>query len=243
MTDIRPRASARKTALAPDLRRLDDRAARAWTERMAVRPLGDARYAVDSQSGATYVVDLDAHTCTCPDHQLREETCKHLRRVAIEISTRRVPPPGKRRATCAACGVETFVASEADRREASERASGETASKESATPPLCETCHLEPGVVVRDRERDDRLVVVHVTPDRADEVTIAVADCTVAEYEANEGYPADDLVVEAVYLGDLGRTDDPSETRRYSFPRSRLERVDDAALVDTGLGGLVLADS
>lgn len=224
MTDIRPRASARKTALAPDLRRMDDRAARAWTERMAVRPLDGARYAVDSQSGATYVVDLDAHSCTCPDHQLRDETCKHMRRVAIEISTRRVPPPGKRRATCAACGVDTFADVAAD-------------------PPLCENCRLEPGDIVRDRERDDRLVVARVTPDRADEVTIAAADCTVAEYEANEGYPADDLVVEAVYLGDLGRGDDPREARRYSFPHSRLERVDDAALVDTGLVDPALADS
>jgi hypothetical protein len=213
---------------------------------MAVRPLGDARYAVDSQSGATYVVDLDAQTCTCPDHRLREETCKHMRRVAIEISTRRVPPPGKRRATCAACGVDTF-ASEADHREASERASGsdhrERHASSDADPPLCGNCWLEAGDVVRDGEADDRLVVARVTPDRADEVTIAAADCTVAEYEANEGYPADDLVVEAVYLGDLGRVDDPSETRRYSFPLSRLERSDDAALVDTGLGDLVLADS
>ena len=224
MTDIRPRATARKTALAPDLRRMDDRAARAWTERMAVRPLGDARYAVDSQSGATYVVDLDDHSCTCPDHRLREETCKHMRRVAIEISTRRVPPPGKRRATCAACGVDTFAPVDAD-------------------PPLCGTCLLEPGDIVRDRERDDRLVVARVTADRADEVTIEAADCTVAEYEANEDYPVDDLVVEAVYLGDLGRVDDPGETRRYSFPLSRLERVDDAALVDTGLGDPVFADS
>jgi hypothetical protein len=45
-----------KTALAPDLRRLDDRAARAWTERMAVHPLGET-YAVNSESGARYVVD------------------------------------------------------------------------------------------------------------------------------------------------------------------------------------------
>ena len=45
-----------KVALVPDLRSLSERAIRAWTERMAVRPLGD-RYAVDSESGATYVVD------------------------------------------------------------------------------------------------------------------------------------------------------------------------------------------
>ena len=216
MTDIRPRDGTRKTALAPDLRRLPDRAARAWTERMAVRPLGGAAYAVDSTSGATYVVDLDEHACSCPDHRIRGETCKHMRRVAIEISTRRVPPPGERRANCAACGVETFVDGD-------------------AAPPLCDTCRLDPGDVVTDRETDDRLVVVRVTPDRANEVSIAAADTTVADYATNEGYPSDDVVVEAVYLGDFGRTGDPGESRRYSFPLSRLDRVDDATFVDLPL--------
>ncbi|MFB6151582.1 MAG: SWIM zinc finger family protein [Haloarculaceae archaeon] len=221
MTDTRPPTPGRKTALAPDLRRLDERAARAWTERMAVRSLRGARYAVDSESGATYVVDLNAHSCTCPDHRIRGETCKHLRRVAIEISTRRVPPPGKRHATCAACGIEATVPADAD-------------------PPLCAVCRLEPGDVVRDREADSReasdtasgsghrLVVVRVTADRADEVTVGPEDRPVADFETNADYPADDLVVEAVYLGEYVGSDDP---RRYSFPLSRLERVDDAALV------------
>jgi hypothetical protein len=183
---------------------------------MAVRPLDDAAYAVDSASGATYVVDLATHSCTCPDHRIRGETCKHMRRVAIEISTRRVPPPGERRANCAACGVESFV-------------------DEDTTPPLCDTCRLDPGDVVRDRETDDRLVVVRVTPDRANEVSIAAADTTVADYATNEGYPSEDLVVEAVYLGDLGRTGDPRLSRQYSFPLSRLDRVDDARFVDLPL--------
>jgi hypothetical protein len=236
MTDIRPRDGTRKTALAPDLRRLDERAARAWTERMAVRPLGDAAYAVDSASGATYVVDLAEHSCTCPDHRIRGETCKHMRRVAIEISTRRAPAPGERRANCAACGVEAFVDEDAD-------------------PPLCDACRLEPGDVVTDRETDrreaperpsgeerpvsretdDRLVVVRVTSDRADDVSVESADTTVADYATNEGYPADDPVVEAVYLADLGPTGDPRQSRRYSFPLSRLVSVEDAALVDLPL--------
>jgi len=216
MTDIRPRDGTRKTALAPDLRRLDERAARAWTERMAVRPLDGPTYAVDSDSGATYVVDLAAHSCSCPDHRIRGETCKHMRRVAIEISTRRVPPPGKRRANCGACGVETFADEDAD-------------------PPLCDTCRLEPGDVVRDRETDDRMVVVRVTPHRANEVDIPTAGTTVADYATNEGYPSDDLVVEVVYLGDLGRTGDPRQSRQYSFPLSRLDRVDDASFVDLPL--------
>jgi len=216
MNDIRPRDGTRKTALAPDLRRLNERAARAWTERMAVRPLGDAAYAVDSASGATYVVDLADHSCSCPDHRIRGETCKHMRRVAIEISTRRVPPPGERRANCAACGVEAFVG-------------------EDAEPPLCEACRLDPGDVVTDRETDDRLVVVRVTPDLADEVSVEGTDTTVADYATNDGYPSDDLVVEAVYLGDLGRTGDPRQSRHYSFPLSRLVGVEDAAFVDLPL--------
>ena len=39
MTEPLPGHTTRKTALAPDPRTMDDRAARAWTERMAVRPL------------------------------------------------------------------------------------------------------------------------------------------------------------------------------------------------------------
>ena len=41
----------------------------------------------------------------------------------------------------------------------------------------------------------------------------------------------DDLVVEAAYLGDVGA----ENPRVYSFPHSRLERVDDAAVVDAAL--------
>jgi hypothetical protein len=207
MTDPTPPEPTEKVALAPDPQSLSDRGLRAWTERMAVRPLGE-RYAVDSESGATYVVDPVAGTCTCPDQQLRGETCKHLRRVAIEITARRVPPPSERRADCGACGIETFVPSDAE------------------APPLCSGCALNPGEVVLDRETADRLVVVRVTPDRADEVTIAETGATVATHPTNDGYPSDDTVIEAVYVTDLHR----EGPRRYSFPRSRLRRTDDAAV-------------
>lgn len=199
-----------RVALAPDPRALSDRGMRAWVERMAVRPLGE-RYAVDSESDTTYVVDPAAGTCSCPDHQMRGETCKHLRRVAIEITAGRVPPPGTRRATCAACGVETHT------------------RVESTPPVLCDTCSLTPGVVVLDRETGDRLVVAALTPRRADETTVDTAGTTVADYPTNSGYPDDDLVVEATYATDIARRDDP---RRYSFPRSRLARTDDAAVVE-----------
>ncbi|NLV09327.1 SWIM zinc finger family protein [Halomicrobium mukohataei] len=205
MTLIDPADAPRKTALAPDLRRLDERAARAWTEAMAVRSLPGSRYAVDSESGATYVVDATTGSCTCPDHEIRGRRCKHVRRVAIEITAGRVPPPGQVRAVCDACETETFVPEDAP------------------TPHLCATCALDPGAVVLDRETGDRLVVVRVTDRRADDVRVDAADCTVAAYPTNEGYPADDVVVEVAYLGD--------GDRRYSFPRSRLRRTDDAALL------------
>jgi len=91
----RPRAS-RKAPLAPDTAALEDRSARAWTEAMAVRLLPDGRYAVESERGATYVVDLDARRCSCPDHEIRGVRCKHMRRVAIEITAGRLPTPDER---------------------------------------------------------------------------------------------------------------------------------------------------
>lgn len=206
MTDTKPSAADPRTALAPDLRAMADRAARAWTERMAVRPLPDGNYAVDSQSGATYVVDPAAGSCPCPDSQFRGVTCKHRRRVAIEVTTGRVPPPGKRSGTCLSCGEEAFVPAEG--------------------PALCPACRFEPGDVVRDRETGDRLVVGRVRPERADEVTVPGAGTTVADYPTNECYPTDDPVVEAVYLP-AWRDEDP---RVYRFPHSRLSTTGTAML-------------
>jgi hypothetical protein len=43
-----------------------------------------------------YDVDLaggDGGRCTCPHHQYREARCKHIRRVAIEVTQGRVPAP------------------------------------------------------------------------------------------------------------------------------------------------------
>ncbi|WP_424001477.1 SWIM zinc finger family protein [Haloarcula salina] len=211
MTLIEPTADRERTALAPDLRALPDRAARAWTERMAVSPRGESTYAVTTESGHTYLVDVKRRSCSCPDNRIRGERCKHLRRVAIEITARRIAPPGKQRATCDACGAVTFVAEDA------------------APPHLCERCRLTPGDVVRDRETGDRLVVGHVTDERASERVVEATGETVATYDTNAGYPADDLVVEATYLSDAIRSEDP---RRYAFPHSRLERTDER-LVDT----------
>jgi hypothetical protein len=206
MADTEPSVADHKTALAPDLRAMPDRAARAWAERMAVRPLPDGRYAVDSQSGGTYVVDPEAGSCTCPDSTIRGATCKHRRRVAIEVTTGRVPPPGKRRGTCIACGEEGFVPMEG--------------------PALCPLCAFERGDVVRDRETGDRLVVRRVRAERADEVSVPDSGTTVADYPTNEGYPDDDPVVEAVYLGSWRGED----SRIYRYPHSRLAATGAAML-------------
>jgi hypothetical protein len=190
-----------KTALAPDPENIDGRSLRAWTEQMAVTPLGGGIYRVESESGNEYRVDLPGGRCTCPDHRYRGGRCKHRRRVAIEVTTGRTPPPGKRRADCAVCGHETFA-------------------DETARLPLCDDCTLEHGAAVRDRETGDLLVVVDVLDVRADEAEIPGHDCTVATYPDNDAYPAADPVVRAVYVGDATRSGDP---RRYSFPHSRLE--------------------
>jgi hypothetical protein len=210
MTLIERPDAGEPTALAPDPDRLDPRAARAWTERMTVTQREDDSYAVTTESGHTYRVDLRGNDCSCPDHRIRGEQCKHLRRVAIEITARRVAPPGHRRARCDACGTVTFVGRDAD------------------PPHRCRHCHLVSGDVVLDRETGKRLVVARVTDERADERRIDATGETVAEYARNDGYPAEDPVVEATYLTDATRSDTP---RRYAFPRSRLERTD-AQLVE-----------
>jgi hypothetical protein len=196
MTHTRNTPASRKESLAPDLDGMRERATRAWTERMAVSALGDGRYAVDSQSGATYTVDLPQKRCSCPDHAIRGERCKHLRRVAIEITEGRVPPPGLRAADCLACGREAFVS-------------------EDTRLPLCDFCAFDPGERVRDRETGDLLIVVRTTDRRADEVEIEALDSTVAAHPTNRAYDPAEPVVEAVY---------PGSDHHYSFPRSRLVR-------------------
>lgn len=195
-----PASSA--VALAPDTRRLPPRAARAWTEKMSVRALGSGKYVVVGQSESVYEVDLRSGWCTCPDHQYRGERCKHIRRVALEITGGLVPDPDHRAVTCLACGERAFVREE--------------------TPAVCESCRFTPGTTVRDRETGDLLVVVEQTGDRAD--CVLIGDGTVADYPTNVGYPHGDPVVMCVYPFS-GSSDEPFEERRqYAFPHSRLER-------------------
>ncbi|MFB6299451.1 MAG: SWIM zinc finger family protein [Halobacteriales archaeon] len=200
MTHTRnPSASPTKHALAPDLTALDDRSVRAWTERMAVTQLEDGRYTVESQSGATYIVDLTDGRCTCPDHVIRDARCKHLRRVAIEINEGQLPPPKKRARRCAVCGMEAFVAP-------------------AASPSLCRTCRIEPGELVWDRETEDLLRVAAVTDRAAEEVHVPETEQTVAEYPTNAAYDPTDPVVKAFYPGEGSS----GERRLYHYPISRL---------------------
>ena len=178
------------------------RALRARTEPMTVRPLRDRRYVVETDGG-TYVVDVERRTCTCPDHAIRGSRCKHLRRVAIEITEGRVPAPHERPTVCAVCGRETFVPLDA------------TGSY------LCDRHAFDPGEVVTDRETGSTLVVVSATDRRADVVETREGRL-VADYETNRAYGRHEPVVEAVYL------DDHRPRRRYSFPASRLRPVPDA---------------
>lgn len=195
-----PASSA--VALAPDTRRLPPRAARAWTEKMSVLALGDGKYVVVGESDSAYEVDLQSGWCTCPDHQYRGEQCKHLRRVALEITGSRVPDPDQQAITCLACGRRAFV--------------------HDGEPAVCESCRFTPGTTVRDRETDDLLVVVEQTGDRAD--CVLIHEGTVADYPTNVGYPHGDPVVMCVYPFS-GSSDEPFEQRRqYAFPHSRLKR-------------------
>ncbi len=155
--------------------------------------------------GGVYVVALDVGTCTCPDHAIRGSRCKHLRRVAIEVTAGTVPAPDERVGVCAVCGVETFVPFAA------------------TGPQLCVRHGFEPGDPVRDRETGKRLVVTGVTDARADAYRTEEGR-TIADYSTNADYGAHEPVVEAVYLESLRPTRDPADAKRYGFPASRLVR-------------------
>jgi len=172
---------------------------------MTVRPLRDGRYVVET-AGGTYVVDLEDGACTCPDHAIRDARCKHLRRVAMEVSDGAVPAPDERTGACAVCGDEIHV------------------PRLSAGAHLCESHTPDPGELVRDRESGQRLVVVAVTAERADAYETPEGRA-VDDYPTNARYGAHEPVIEAVYLGSLGPERDPAAATRYGFPASRLRRL------------------
>ncbi|MDR5674595.1 hypothetical protein RH858_15825 [Halalkaliarchaeum sp. AArc-GB] len=185
---------------------ISGRTHRALTEEMTVRPLRDGRYVVETEGG-TYVVDVEGASCTCPDHAIRGEHCKHLRRVAFEIAAESVPGPDERLGACAICGRELFV----PRCESGSY--------------LCEQHRPAVGEVVRDRETGSLLVVVAVTTDRADAVETDEGRI-VAEYPTNTGYGDHEPIVRAVYASGLAPDRDVGDLKAYDFPASRIVRLD-----------------
>lgn len=179
---------------------------RALTEEMTVRPLRDGRYVVETEGG-TYVVDLESATCTCPDHAIRGEYCKHLRRVAFEVAAESLPGPEERRGACAVCGREIFVP---------RRGSGSY---------LCDEHRPVVGEVVRDRETGSLLVVVGVTTERIDAVETE-EERFVADYPTNAEYGDHEPVVRAVYASGLAPDRDVDDLKPYGFPASRIGRLD-----------------
>lgn len=178
---------------------------------MVVEALGDALYEVETDHGTSYLVDLRSRRCSCPDHTFRGVRCKHLRRVAIEITEGRLPAPGQLPVECAVCDEELFVPEEgADR------------------PQYCEDHRLEPGAFVRDRETGNRLLVVAVSDRQADQMRVGQSAYSVATYPNNREYDPRDSVIGAVYPQSISMTDsgpEPDSLRVYSFPRARLERI------------------
>lgn len=176
---------------------------------MSVLALGDGLYEVESASDHTYLVDLEGGRCTCPDHVFRSVRCKHIRRVAIEITAGRTPPPGKVTVECHDCSDTLIVEEDANE------------------PFYCDDHTIWPGNTVVDRETGDRLTVVDVSELRADTVQLDAAGCTVAEYETNERYDPDVPVVGAVYphatVAPNGVV--PESLKVYVFPRTRLEKA------------------
>ncbi|TYT63662.1 SWIM zinc finger family protein [Natrialba swarupiae] len=199
---------------------LEERSRRARSEPMSVLSLGDGLYEVESASEHTYLVDLEAGRCTCPDHVFRDVRCKHVRRVAMEITEGRTPPPGEVALACHDCGETVFV----DENVAASRYRD---GADAPGPFYCADHAIAPGDTVRDRETGSRLTVVDVSEYRADAVEIRAADCTVAEYETNEAYDPNVPVVAAVYPHATVKRNGvvPSSLTVYTFPRTRLERV------------------
>ncbi|SDR31524.1 SWIM zinc finger family protein [Natronobacterium texcoconense] len=208
---MKTKASPKAPLPVPPTDHLEERSLRAHTEPMSVLPLGDGLYEVESGSDHTYLVDLEAGRCTCPDHVFRGVRCKHVRRIAIEITEGRTPPPGEVSLECHDCEGAVFVDEE-----------------DAVQPVYCDEHEIWPGDPVRDRETGDRLTVVDVSPYRADAVSISEADTSVADYPTNEAYDPDVPVVGAVYPHANVKQNGvvPSSLKVYVFPRTRLTKAE-----------------
>jgi len=71
---------------------LEKRTRRALTECMTVLPGVDGAYTVIGENGGgEYTVDVHAGSCSCPDAEYRDATCKHQRRVAFATGAEPIP--------------------------------------------------------------------------------------------------------------------------------------------------------
>lgn len=181
------------------------------------------RYVVVSESGAAYLVDLRAGTCTCPDYRFRGNRCKHIRRVEFATGEREIPP--------GIDGIDPDIGRHLHDDEADE---------------LAEQFPI--GAVVRDKRekygRGSRMRVLRVLDARVDEYEIWPGT-TVAEYDPRSD--PDDRVVEVVFESDLDhlvpgwREWDPDDlpeklrayreewsvrVRTYAYASGRIETVD-----------------
>ena len=176
-----------------------ERARRAKSEPMTLRPQRDGRTIIETDGG-TYVVDADHATCTCPDYAIRGARCKHRRRVAIEAAAGRIPPAGMRTGVCAVCGDPQHVLIDQP-----------TA--------LCPRHSFGPGELVVDRETGSCLIVRNQTTERADSRRTDDGRL-VAAVETNRHYGDHEPVIEAVYASAR------RPAKQYAFPASRLRHTD-----------------
>lgn len=63
----------------------------------AVKPLDGERYSVQGSRPMPYTVDLERECCTCPDHQHRGQTCKHIYAAEIVAARRNCRRRARRR--------------------------------------------------------------------------------------------------------------------------------------------------
>lgn len=200
---------------------------------MTIRTMRDGRFVVETDGG-TYVVDLEAASCTCPDASIRETQCKHLRRVRFDLDRGAIDPPASLELVCAVCG---------DRYDAADGGAL-----------LCSRHRPERGEFVRDRETGALCVVLGGTTVRADEYypietgsperpreteeqrssqnaetdtgkRRSPGDRTVSEYPTNEAYGDHEPVILAAYADSFGPASTIDSVPGYAFPASRLVRL------------------
>lgn len=181
---------------------LPSRMQKALREPMQIRRFGEDRFIVET-TGGTYVVDPDAETCTCADAAIRSTKCKHQHRVQWELVYGILQTADR---FCAVCAAPI---------------------EDNSQPGLCKDHHPDSGEFVRDRETNATLIVIAITPFRAD--VYQTADGTpIAAYPSNAAYGDHEPVILATYARSVGPNQSIEDAPRYGFPASRIQRFSDA---------------